>query len=555
MTQTISRSAATTSPKGVTVEPAAGRIGAEISGVDISQPLDPETLAVIQNALDTWKVVFFRDQQLDHESQIAFGRQFGDLTYAHPHDDEPPEGYPEIYTVDPRRFEQRYGLEKTEREAVRKYSYTSGWHTDVTPAHNPPAGSILRADVVPGYGGDTTFTNLVAAYEGLSEPVRRLRRHLVGGAPLRSELLRANAARRRASASASRRTRWSRTTPSCGCTRGRASAPCSSIRASSTTSSTSTPLESRWILDHLFAEITRPEYTVRFRWAPGSVAFWDNRATAHLGPQDLGHLDVERVLHRVTLIGEVPVGPDGRESELVEGAPVRGHAGVRFRGALSGITVAVTDIPEEQLGRRRSRRATATARPVTPGAVGADRARAADPRAHATRARPDPPDWPGGSSALSRCSGCGSWSARSGCSPRSRWPHRVQVFDAARQLWAQGVLQSNLLISLQRVAEGLAFGDRRRRRRSPWLWGLFWVGEDLFDPVIQAARAVPILGLVPLAIIWFGVGETPKMFLIALGMHVPRVHQHLRGDPRRRREAGGGRRRRSGSPAGAWCDA
>ena len=54
------------------------------------------------------------------------------------------------------------------------------------------------------------------------------------------------------------------------------------------------PLESRWILANLFDEITRPEYTVRFRWAPGSVAFWDNRATAHLGPQDLGHIDVER---------------------------------------------------------------------------------------------------------------------------------------------------------------------------------------------------------------------------------------------------------------------
>jgi taurine dioxygenase len=81
------------------------------------------------------------------------------------------------------------------------------------------------------------------------------------------------------------------------------------------------PIESRWILEYLFAELTRPEYTVRFRWEPGSVAFWDNRATSHLGPQDLGHLDVERVLHRVTLIGEVPVGPDGRESDLIEGVP------------------------------------------------------------------------------------------------------------------------------------------------------------------------------------------------------------------------------------------
>ncbi|WP_316764561.1 TauD/TfdA dioxygenase family protein [Streptomyces herbicida] len=80
-----------------------------------------------------------------------------------------------------------------------------------------------------------------------------------------------------------------------------------------------TPSESKRILDLLYAEITRPEYTVRFRWEPGHVAFWDNRATAHLAPRDLDHLTVERRLHRVTLIGDVPVGPDGRESELVAG--------------------------------------------------------------------------------------------------------------------------------------------------------------------------------------------------------------------------------------------
>jgi taurine dioxygenase len=80
------------------------------------------------------------------------------------------------------------------------------------------------------------------------------------------------------------------------------------------------PQESRWILEYLFAQISRAEYTVRFHWEPGSVAFWDNRATAHLGPQDVA-ADVERVLHRVTLIGEVPVGPDGRPSDLIEGEP------------------------------------------------------------------------------------------------------------------------------------------------------------------------------------------------------------------------------------------
>jgi sulfonate transport system permease protein len=96
----------------------------------------------------------------------------------------------------------------------------------------------------------------------------------------------------------------------------------------------------------------------------------------------------------------------------------------------------------------------------------------------------------------------------------------VQVFDAARQLWDEGALQSNLLISLQRVAEGLAVGISVGVVLAV-LSGLFRLGEDLLDPVIHMARSVPILGLLPLAIIWFGVGETPKIFLIALGTTFP----------------------------------
>ncbi|XXY33954.1 TauD/TfdA family dioxygenase [Sorangium sp. So ce233] len=82
------------------------------------------------------------------------------------------------------------------------------------------------------------------------------------------------------------------------------------------------PRESSAILDLLFEQISRPAYDVRFRWEPGSVAFWDNRATAHLGPpQHLGHLEVERVLYRVTLTGDIPVGVDGVRSEIVAGEP------------------------------------------------------------------------------------------------------------------------------------------------------------------------------------------------------------------------------------------
>jgi sulfonate transport system permease protein len=94
------------------------------------------------------------------------------------------------------------------------------------------------------------------------------------------------------------------------------------------------------------------------------------------------------------------------------------------------------------------------------------------------------------------------------------------VAGAARTLWAQDVLQPNLLVSLQRVAEGLAAGVAAGVLLAV-ACGLFWLGEDLLDPVLQAFRAVPILGLVPLAIIWFGVGEAPKVFLIALGCTFP----------------------------------
>src|ERR1700728_5461195 len=104
---TVIEDSAQTSAIGL--RPVAGHIGADITDIDISRPLAPEQVAAIRDALHRYKVIFFRGQHLDHASQIAFGRQFGELTYAHPHDEAPPENYPEIFTVDPRRYEQRYG--------------------------------------------------------------------------------------------------------------------------------------------------------------------------------------------------------------------------------------------------------------------------------------------------------------------------------------------------------------------------------------------------------------------------------------------------------------
>lgn len=93
----------------------------------------------------------------------------------------------------------------------------------------------------------------------------------------------------------------------------------------------------------------------------------------------------------------------------------------------------------------------------------------------------------------------------------------VAVVDAGRELWAEGQFQSNLIISLERVAVGLALGLAIGVTLSV-LSGLFHWGEDLIDPLVQAARSVPILGLLPLVVIWFGIGEAPKIFLIALGV-------------------------------------
>ena len=116
----------------------------------------------------------------------------------------------------------------------------------------------------------------------------------------------------------------------------------------------------------------------------------------------------------------------------------------------------------------------------------------------------------------------------------------LAVADAARELWTQDVLQGNLLISLQRVAEGLVLGVAAGTFLAV-ASGLFHVAEDLLDPVIQAGRSVPILGLVPLVIIWFGVGEVPKVFLIALGCTFPvyiNVYAAIRGVDQKLVEAG-----------------
>ncbi|QYO62939.1 TauD/TfdA dioxygenase family protein [Leptolyngbya sp. 7M] len=139
------------------IYPIAGRIGAEIRGVNLSRTLNDSVINEIRKALVQYKVIFFRQQNLSADEQIAFARYFGELTTAHP--TLPPLGeHPEVLDLD-------YG-----RTATR----SNEWHTDVTFVDRPPLGSILRAIEIPPVGGDTIWANTVTAYQDLPVPLQTL---------------------------------------------------------------------------------------------------------------------------------------------------------------------------------------------------------------------------------------------------------------------------------------------------------------------------------------------------------------------------------------------
>ncbi len=311
MSAQIAPAPASDASAAIEVLPMSIHAGAEIRGVDLSRPLPNAQVRAVRAALLRWKVVFFRDQTLDHRSHIAAARQFGETTAGHVVYGSDGE-YPQIYSVAKHRKANRLQGQVLMRP-------WSGWHTDITAAINPPAASILRGEIVPPYGGDTQFTNLVAAYDALSPTMRAFVAGLRGvhrfapppGAnetPEYAELMR-------------KRTLVSehpivRVHPETG---EHALFVSPSFLKSIVGLSAR---ESQVVLEFLWEHVVRPEFTVRFRWEPGSVAFWDNRATAHLAPRDIFDSDFERQFYRVTLVGDVPIGVDGKPSTALEGEPI-----------------------------------------------------------------------------------------------------------------------------------------------------------------------------------------------------------------------------------------
>jgi taurine dioxygenase len=287
----------------IEVRPMSVFTGAEIFGVDLTQTLALQTVKEIWAALLKWKVVFFRAQHIDHAQHVAFARQLGRPTVGHVlygHED----GFPEIYSVAKKRERHSHA----EPAPIRPWS---GWHTDLTTLINPPAASILRAVTVPPYGGDTQFINLVQAYNALSPTLRGFVDGLRGIHGYGQVTGQALAETRRKSFSSEHPI--VRVHPETG-ERALYVSP-----AFLRTIVGLNARESQVLLEFFWEHIVRPEFAVRFRWNAGDIAIWDNRATAHLAPEDIFETDFDRQLYRVTLVGDIPVGVDGAPSMPIVG--------------------------------------------------------------------------------------------------------------------------------------------------------------------------------------------------------------------------------------------
>lgn len=286
----------TVATPGLRIERLGPAFGAIVHGIDLAT-LDEAQAFDIRRALLAHKVLFFRGQHaFDDEAQVRLGNLLGELTAGHPvagnHERQ------EIYSID---------------SADPEFSFSDVWHTDVTFMKKPPAISILRAVTLPDYGGDTSWADAQAAYESLSAPFRGLVDQLVAAHDGNREwgaFLAKNGGQE-----------WDgelvtklpvvehpvvRVHPETG-RRGLFVNPGFTSHIVGVSEA-----ESRGILDALYAHLTKPEHTIRHRWAPGDVGIWDNRATSHYANRDYVDANLgPRAMRRVTVGGDAPVGVDG----------------------------------------------------------------------------------------------------------------------------------------------------------------------------------------------------------------------------------------------------
>jgi alpha-ketoglutarate-dependent sulfate ester dioxygenase len=291
----------------ITVTKLGSRIGARVDGVRLGGDVDPAAADTIHRALLTHKVIFFRHQHhLDDYGQLAFAGLLGT-----------PIGHPAAAALAAKHAPVITPIDS-------EYGSANRWHTDVTFAANYPAASILRAVTLPKYGGSTLWASTSAAYEHLPEPLKCLTENLWALHTNRYDYVTDESVRAMTDAQRAFRQAFEkpdfrtehpvvRVHPETG---ERTLLAGDFVRGFVGLDSH----ESSVLLELLQRRITAPENTVRWNWAPGDVAMWDNRATQHRAVDDYD--DQPRLMHRVTLMGDAPVNVNGERSRVVSGAPL-----------------------------------------------------------------------------------------------------------------------------------------------------------------------------------------------------------------------------------------
>ena len=271
----------------INVKPVSGALGAEITGVDISLPLDAEVVEEIRNAFLSHLVIFFQNQVITPQKQLNFAEQFG-IPMEYPQ----LKGLPECPLVTE--------VIKLEHE---KLNFGGVWHSDTAYLKQPPMASMLYAIEIPPYGGDTIFSNQYMAYENLSDGFKKTL----------SELIAVNSSSK-PEVSKTREDRMSeagmelnvlsalhpavRTHPETG------RKALYVNKAHTTHFEDWTEQESKSLLEFLFHHQVRTEFTCRFSWEKNSLAFWDNRCVQHNPVND--YHGFRRIMHRVTIAGDKP---------------------------------------------------------------------------------------------------------------------------------------------------------------------------------------------------------------------------------------------------------
>ena len=275
--------------KYIGVDPLTPAIGALISGVDISTEITREIVEEIESAFHNHLVLFFEDQKLTPSQLVDFAKRFGNIGY-----------YPFVQGMQ----EQPEVVEVVKNED-EKINFGGLWHTDTSYLPKPPASSMLYALEVPTFGGDTLFANMYLAYESLSEEFKQLISNL--SAVNSAEKPDAAVTRVHRIAEKPRDSEDIITTATHPIVRthpktGRKALYCSA--AHSLHLEGMSIEESSCILDYLYTVQQKEEFSCRYKWKKGSLAFWDNRCAQHNALND--YHGFRRVMHRVTHEGDVP---------------------------------------------------------------------------------------------------------------------------------------------------------------------------------------------------------------------------------------------------------